>query len=544
MRASMSIPGALPPITIDDTLLVDGGIANNVPIDIVREMGADIVIVVDVSAPLTAKEDIKSGIDVTAQLTTILTRRIADIQIDTMDADDVLIVPGENEISSSDFAEYDRLILAGYQSASEKIDELKKLSLPVDAYASYVAALPNVAVRQPVIDFIEIHNKTALRDDVMRVRIHQKIGEPLDIAQLEDDLSHIYGLDYSGSVVYSIGQRDGKYGLIIYIRNRDWANSYLQFGISIESAFEVNSITNFSAAYVKNDLNDLAGEFRAYATIGSEPELIAELYQPVNINLDTFVSLKAGLNTVIVPTLIDDHIESVQRINRKFVTASAGQIFQQNTELSLGIGYADGHISSISGLKVLQPDFTESFYFARLFHDSLDNLSFPNRGLFGSIDVRANRKELGSDLDYEQVRAVISGASTYERYTIFARAIAETTTEAQQIPLNAYLIHGGFLELSGTVRNELVSPYFGLVEAVFYRRLGNITFLPIYTGFSLEAGDAWYDLNDINADHMRYAGSLFIGADTFMGPLYLAAGATDQGEAAIYLNLGKTFLVD
>jgi len=83
MRASMSIPGALPPITIDNTLLVDGGIANNVPIDIVRNMGADIVIVVDVSAPLYTKEEIKSGIDVTSQLTTILTRRIADIQIKT-----------------------------------------------------------------------------------------------------------------------------------------------------------------------------------------------------------------------------------------------------------------------------------------------------------------------------------------------------------------------------------------------------------------------------------------------------------------------------
>ena len=93
MRASMSIPGALPPITIDGTLLVDGGIANNVPVDIVRGMGADIVIVVDVSAPLSTKEEIKSAIDVTGQLTTILTRRIADIQIKTMKT-----TPVENKI--------------------------------------------------------------------------------------------------------------------------------------------------------------------------------------------------------------------------------------------------------------------------------------------------------------------------------------------------------------------------------------------------------------------------------------------------------------
>ncbi|NOR42665.1 MAG: esterase, partial [Gammaproteobacteria bacterium] len=103
MRASMSIPGALPPITIDDTLLVDGGIANNVPIDIAREMGADIVIVVDISAPLSKKEDIKSSVDVTGQLTTVLTRRIADIQLKTLKDKDVLIIPGAAEITSSDF---------------------------------------------------------------------------------------------------------------------------------------------------------------------------------------------------------------------------------------------------------------------------------------------------------------------------------------------------------------------------------------------------------------------------------------------------------
>ncbi|MCK4674507.1 MAG: patatin-like phospholipase family protein [Gammaproteobacteria bacterium] len=542
MRASMSIPGALPPITIDGSLLVDGGIANNVPIDIIRNMGADIVIVVDVSAPLSAKEEIKSAIDVTGQLTTILTRRIADIQIKTMKENDVLIIPGAKEISSSDFDKYPELIQAGYISATEEIDNLKKLSLSYEAYSSYISALPKVAIKQPIIEFIEIKNKTTLRDDVIRVRIHQKIGEPLDVAQLEEDISYIYGLDYSGSVVYSVERRDEKRGLIIYVRDREWAHSYIQFGLDIESAFEVISITNFSASYNKNNLNDLAGEFRAVGVLGSEPKLTAELYQPINIKLDTFVSLKTGFKTEIVPTLIGNHIESIQRINRTFITLSAGQLFLQNTSLSLGLSYNDGSINSVAGLKVLQPDFVESYYFVKLFHDSLDNLSFPNRGFFSSLRYTANREDLGADLNYEQIRLDISGATTFERYTIFARAVAETSSNEDNIPLNALFIHGGLFELSGTVRNELLSPHFGMLEAAFYRRLGDITFLPIYTGFSLEAGNAWDNKADIHSDNLRYAGSIFIGADTFMGPLYFSIGATDRGERAVYLNIGKTFL--
>ncbi len=119
-----------------------------------------------------------------------------------------------------------------------------------------------------------------------------------------------------------------------------------------------------------------------------------------------------------------------------------------------------------------------------------------------------------------------------------------TSSNADNLPLNALFINGGLFELSGTIRNELLSPYFGLLEAAFYRRLGDITFLPLYTGFSLETGNAWDSKDDINSDNLRYAGSVFIGADTFMGPIYFAFGATDRGERAIYLNIGKTFLSD
>ena len=162
MRASMSIPGALPPITIDGKLLVDGGIANNVPINIARDMGADIIIAVDVSAPLSDKKDIKSTVDVTAQLTTIMTRRIADVQLKTLKGQDILIVPKSKEISSSDFEMYPELIKAGEKAAKRKLRAIQKLSLPADAYSQYLKTLPVVAKKHPVIDYIEIKNETIL----------------------------------------------------------------------------------------------------------------------------------------------------------------------------------------------------------------------------------------------------------------------------------------------------------------------------------------------------------------------------------------------
>lgn len=545
MRASMSIPGALPPITIDNTLLVDGGIANNVPINIVRDMGADIVIAVDVSAPLAEKKDIKSTVDVTAQLTTILTRRIADVQLKTLKANDVLIVPGELEISSSDFDKYPELIKAGEIAATEQLDAIRKLSMSYDAYSDFVASLPVVANRDPIIYFIEIKNETGLNDDIMKVRIRQKIGELLDIQQLEEDLSYIYGLDHSSSVVYSLEQRDGKTGLIVYVRDREWAHSYVQFGLSIKSESNMGSFTNFDVAYTKNNLNSMAGEFRATLGLGSEPELSAGIYQPLNVALDIFVSAKTGLHTTIFPNVVNNDIDSIQRFHRKYIDLSAGKTFKQTTELSLGLFRADGRTTTISGVdqNFGLNEFEEAYIYTRVFHDSLDNLSFPNSGIFGGAAYRSSQKDLGADKDYEQVQLQLSGATTYQRYTVFSRAIVETTID-ENAPYNALFRRGGWLELSGTLERERAGQHFGIIEAAFYRRLGNITFLPIYTGFSLEAGNVWNRYTDINSDNTTAAGSIFIGADTFLGPLYLAIGANDDGEAALYFNLGQTFLKD
>ncbi len=542
MRASMSIPGALPPITIDDTLLVDGGIANNIPINTVRNMGADVVIVVDVSAPLSDKEDIKSSIDITGQLTTILTRRIADIQLKTLKDGDVLIIPGETEISSSDFEKHPELIKAGEISATEQLEAIRKLSLSDEAYSDHVASLPVVANKQPIISFIEIINKTDLSDEVMQVRIHQKIGEPLDIPQLEEDLSYIYGLDFSSSVVYSLEKRDGKTGLIIYVRDREWAHSYLQFGLSIKSESELGSFTNFDIAYTKHNLNSLAGEFRATAGLGSEPEISAEIYQPLNVELDFFVAAKTGIDTTIFPNVINTHVDSIERFHRSYLDLSAGKIFKQTTQINLGLRHNEGRTVTISGNSLFSDgNFREGFFYVRLFHDSLDNLSFPNSGLFGGIVFKSSQEKLGADSDYEQLQLLLSGAGTYKRYTIFSRAIIETTIN-ENAPFNALYRRGGFLELSGTIERELAGQHFSLIEAAFYRRLGDFTFLPIYSGFSVEAGGAWNRYENINSENTTIAGSLFIGADTFIGPLYLAFGFNDNGQQALYFNLGQTFL--
>ena len=545
MRASMSIPGALPPIKYDGMLLVDGGVGNNVPINVARDMGADIVIVVDVSAPLASQDELQSSIGITAQLTTILTRRIADQQLETLSASDVLIIPGREDLSSSNFLEYDELIQAGLDSAVEATGQLSSLSVSDTEYAKYKSGLPVVTRWQPIIDFIEIENQTRLDDEILELMIKQKTGEPLDVEQLERDLSRIYGLDLSSSVVYGLAERDVKTGLIVYVRDRPWAPSYLQLGLTLRSEFEAGSAANLNMIYTNPVINSLGGEFRAGAGVGSEPRLTLSLYQPLDKRRKYFIAGSTGFSSYIFPEVnTSNDVENLFRFHRTYIDVAAERIFNQSTALQIGLRRATGDTRTLAGQAPAgDTNFDEGAYQLMLMHDSLNGVDFPNSGYQGRLAWRANREDLGADLDYDQVHLSLGIAATWGKNTLYGRTIVETTLD-QNAPENALFRRGGFFELSGFLNRQLAGQHFGLLEAALYRRLGNITLLPIYAGFTVETGNAWNDRDEISFDNSVLAGSVFVGANSFLGPLYLAYGINDSNASTFYLYLGRRWAPD
>src|SRR5690606_38234618 len=140
LRASLSAPGIFSPVQRDGRLLVDGGIANNLPMDVVRAMGVDRLIVVDVSLEPATRERLESVGNVTNQMLTLLLRRQAQEQLATLTATDVLIRPTLNDASSFNFTRLGRTVEAGAQSTRTARDQLADLSLTPQQYAQYQAS--------------------------------------------------------------------------------------------------------------------------------------------------------------------------------------------------------------------------------------------------------------------------------------------------------------------------------------------------------------------------------------------------------------------
>jgi NTE family protein len=147
---------------------------------------------------------------------------------------------------------------------------------------------------------------------------------------------------------------------------------------------------------------------------------------------------------------------------------------------------------------------------------------------------------LGSDINFDQLRIGISAANSWGRNTLLT-GVRYGTTFNGQAPLQRQYRLGGFLNLSGLNPDELNGQHTGLATLAYYRRIGDIALLPTYIGAAAELGNTWQDRSDIGLDSSIFAGSIFVGVDTILGPIYLAVGSAEGGQTALYFYVGRTF---
>jgi NTE family protein len=179
--------------------------------------------------------------------------------------------------------------------------------------------------------------------------------------------------------------------------------------------------------------------------------------------------------------------------------------------------------------------------------DTLDRANFPASGVFGTIVATASREELGAADNYTRLRAQLYKPITFGKNTIVPRLVAGVGIGGDDIPLYDRSSLGGFLQLSGYSRGGLYDQNALLAELIYYRELAKLPAAlggGLYAGVSLEVGDVWSDLEDIDAAEAKYGGSAFLGAGTILGPLYLGVGAASGGEGAVYLQLNPVLRTD
>lgn len=550
MRASMSIPGLFPPVEVQGHQLVDGGISNNLPIDVVREMGVDILIVVDVSAPLYSAEDLQTALEITDQVSNVFIKRNTDRQIETLSADDILIKPDLGAFTSADFAKIAEVIPLGRIAAEQQRAQLEVLSLSEVDYQVYENRRRKGRREKPlVIDTVSIETNSDISPRVIAARIRTQPGDILKLMRLEEDLARIYGMQYFERVSADIAEINGKTHLEINAQAKSWGPDYVHFGIELTDDFNGGSEYNLAARFTKTELNTLAAEWRTDIQIGEAPKLVSEIYQPLSVDSRFFLASSLDYEQTGFNQFDNGERIAEFRLTSRTVDLNVGREFGNWGEIRIGVKRGEAvtqlRTGAISLIDQIDEQFDIGQYAFQLRYDKLDNVKFPLMGSRLEIDARFSRYALKASNEFDLYRFGWIGARTRGRYTLLSR-LAFGRVEHETAPgiENRFRL-GGFLNLSGLSPGELVGPYFAISNLIFYRRFGsvenNLLNVPVYIGGSLEVGNVWQTSSERRNRKLISAGSLFVGVDSFLGPLYLAAGLSGEGKSALYFFLGRGF---
>lgn len=545
MRASMAVPAIFAPVAIGDRLLVDGGLAMNLPVSAVREMGADIVIAVDVGGPRRQRDEIDNVLAMLDQVASLVTFRNTKEEIDALGPRDILIVPPlGRKVLASDFNKMIEAIAIGEEGADAQRTRLADLGLPAEAYAAYRDAHRPPAYEAPVVDYVRLENDSDLADTVLWSRIRIAPGTRLDPASIERQLGDVYDQDNFQSVRYRLEDRPGETGVVITATEKPWGTSWLQGGLEMSSTTGGDSRFNIGAAYTMAPLNRLNGEWRTLFQIGEEPGLFTEVYQPLDPAERWYGRLGAGYLSENLRVFTQ---ESQKDPEAEYQITRWGGLLEGGRNLGdwgrLGLRYsryagdADLRVGAV-GFAGFNFDVGELEVVARV--DSLDSLGFPRSGWLGGGYAVTSRDWLGASDDYDLLGLDILHAGTWGRDSLLT-GLRLAGNLGGEVPLQAYYRLGGLLNLSGFNQAELSGPYAGLARAIYLRDLGT-SLVTTYAGASLELGNTWAERDEIGFDDVRVAGSLFVGADTIIGPVYLGYGYADGGNNAIYLYLGPPWL--
>jgi NTE family protein len=272
---------------------------------------------------------------------------------------------------------------------------------------------------------------------------------------------------------------------------------------------------------------------------------MSELYQPLTLGRTFFVAPR--IEASLTPTDVFDGNQRLARIN----------VTQARAALDLGsqvTSYGEARIGILKGqargrLQTGSEDFTGGIdhvrvgaYTARLYFDQLDSASFPRAGWDFESQWFASRPSLGARDTYTKWFVGADAAHTFGDHTFLAGALVGGHAGGDRLPIYDLFAWGGFLRGSGYRSGALAGDRIQFGRLLYYQKLVRQTLLQgVYAGLSMEALRIGGSPAPDTPTGWIKSGSVYLGVDTILGPLYLGYGQASGGFRSFYFYLGRPF---
>ncbi len=539
MRASMSIPGAFAPVAHEGRLLVDGGLVANLPVQAARKLGAEIVIAVNVGTPLAPRKDLGTALGVAQQMVNILTEKTVEASKRELRERDVLIEPDFGAITLADFSKAAQIIALGERAARDALDRLRALAVAPQDYDAFEARRTRRVGEAPPARVAEVRVEGLARTNPETVRAQidlpgNRYVSPAEISAAVREANAELKFEHVEYRLETVGDRRV---LVVRPVEKSWGPHTLRLGGLAMTNFSDENTFNVVAAHTLTDVNAWGGEWRNELQLGNATLVSTELYQPLGAGSRWFAQPGIGVRRSSADVFSGDAVTG--RVQTTLSTASLqlGYTLTRFGYVSLGRTLGRARVRTLIA-PAPQPaeHVSADFWSAHLFLDRLDSYAFPRHGYLLNVEHNDYDRADASVADLQVSAVSWLSAATFGRTTLLLNTYAVRSTRD-----GAGSQLGGFLNLSGTPRGRFSGSrtFFGSIIA--YREMSDLLGelpAPLYLGGSLEAGNSADAAGSLNWSALRRAGSVFLAADTYIGPVYLGYGHTHGGRSSPYLFWG------
>jgi NTE family protein len=541
LRATMSIPGVFAPVHHDNDIYSDGGAVDNLPVDVARSMGAQVVISSYLDSGPPNPGSLNSLTGVAGRNISIM---VSANEVQSLKNSDVVVSSDVSKFGSLEFSKSDEIIPIGYKSAQLMAPELEKYALNDADWAAYVAQRQARRRTQiPVPQFVEVYGVTGMQQSDVDVRFEKFVGKPIDPTQIEKSIADLQGTGLYSTINYNIVERNNQQGLLIRPSNKTYGPPFMNFGLSIlaNNSNDVNLGIALRATFY--NIVGPGSEVRLDGGVGQPAGLTAELFKPLKAGSHAFVAPHAYLVHQVNPYFVGTEEVEQYKEKRNGLGADLGYYFNARTEVRVGEDYQWYSEHRTIGSATAQ-DFSLTPFVSKVKFQYLgqNDMMVPTQGTFMTSTYNYFTERPNDSGGYSQLTGRIEHFIPIRSKNVLAFVgQGGTSFGADGLGL-AGLTLGGPLRLSAYARNELLGTDYFLGQVGYLYRVAQLN--PVFAD-SIYAG-GFYEIGKMygaNAQTPTLPNDVtgVVVIKTLFGPVFAGLSIGDSDHRKWYFGLGRIF---
>jgi len=541
MRASMAIPAAFEPVHLNDWILNDGGMVRNLPVDVARDLCADVVIAVNLETQPISADKLQTATQLASRAMDVMLEANVELQLRTLTPGDVRVDVQLGDIGTADFERVPETIPLGEKAALAVADRLRQYAVPE---AEYVAWRQQVTEDQEIkaqVADVRIEGLEFVNPAYLATLSDIKPGDAVDNKRISEQARNMSAVEDIDTVGYRLEGDPANPTLTWLPKEKSWGPNYLKFDLGMYGSDGGDSGFILYFKQERRWLNSLGLQWRNELQVGYNSLLSTSLYQPLDVAQRYFVEPKLAWTRDTEYLYQDDQRLAQYAFSDFGGGVDLGVNFGDRAQWRVGYAYTDRNVEVETGDKLLPNGSSiDAGITSEFIWDTRDTAFNPTRGVAAAVDYNYSNTSLGAERDWQTLEGGIAVAVPFRGDIVWLSAAGGTDLDSN-LPIDRYFTLGGPGSFPGLQLGQLRTPDYWTVSGSYLWKLADIQSIrgqALYLGARIETGEVndWLTLGGMKP---LWGGSLSLTGRTIVGPLTLGVGATSMDTWSLWIAVGR-----